>query len=95
MSGPPGIGKTTSAHIIAKELGFNAIEVNASDTRNKADSHKNQNHGIAGKQANILRELVNNRTIEFTKNSSLQDHEKSVLIMDEVRAICFRKNVSV
>jgi replication factor C subunit 1 len=36
ISGPPGIGKTTSAHLVAKKCGFEAIEMNASDARNKA-----------------------------------------------------------
>lgn len=33
ISGPPGIGKTTLAHIIAKQAGFQAVEFNASDDR--------------------------------------------------------------
>ena len=36
ISGPPGIGKTTAAHIIAKNNGFEVIELNASDCRNKS-----------------------------------------------------------
>ena len=31
--GPPGIGKTSSAHVISKELGYEIIETNASDKR--------------------------------------------------------------
>jgi replication factor C subunit 1 len=33
ITGPPGIGKTTSVHIIAAELGYEVTEYNASDTR--------------------------------------------------------------
>ncbi|KAJ3341260.1 hypothetical protein HDU91_000729 [Kappamyces sp. JEL0680] len=33
LSGPPGLGKTTLAHVIAKHAGYNVIEVNASDDR--------------------------------------------------------------
>ncbi|OBA21977.1 DNA replication factor C, large subunit [Metschnikowia bicuspidata var. bicuspidata NRRL YB-4993] len=36
ISGPPGIGKTTAAHLVAKELGFDVLEKNASDVRSKA-----------------------------------------------------------
>lgn len=33
LSGPPGLGKTTLAHIIAKQAGYNVVEINASDDR--------------------------------------------------------------
>nr|CAG4717923.1 unnamed protein product [Naegleria fowleri] len=35
ISGPPGIGKTTLAHICAKQAGYEPHEVNASDDRSK------------------------------------------------------------
>lgn len=35
ISGPPGIGKTTAAHLCAKLEGFTPIELNASDARSK------------------------------------------------------------
>jgi len=35
ITGPPGIGKTTSAHLCAKLEGFTVIELNASDSRSK------------------------------------------------------------
>ena len=35
LSGPPGVGKTTSASLVCFEKGFTYIELNASDTRNK------------------------------------------------------------
>ena len=33
ISGPPGIGKTSTAHILLKEAGFDTIEFNASELR--------------------------------------------------------------
>lgn len=33
ITGPPGIGKTTTAHLIAESLGYKVKEYNASDTR--------------------------------------------------------------
>ena len=35
ITGPPGIGKTTSAHLCAKLAGFTPVELNASDARSK------------------------------------------------------------
>ncbi|KKY21405.1 putative chromosome transmission fidelity factor [Phaeomoniella chlamydospora] len=35
LHGPPGIGKTTAAHLIAKLEGYDVVETNASDTRSK------------------------------------------------------------
>lgn len=35
LSGPPGIGKTTTATLVAKEAGYTFIELNASDSRSK------------------------------------------------------------
>uniref|UniRef100_A0A1I8J9G4 Replication factor C subunit 1 n=1 Tax=Macrostomum lignano TaxID=282301 RepID=A0A1I8J9G4_9PLAT len=40
LSGPPGIGKTTTATLACKELGFECLELNASDTRNKRSLHE-------------------------------------------------------
>ncbi|XP_074648288.1 chromosome transmission fidelity protein 18 homolog [Tubulanus polymorphus] len=33
LHGPPGLGKTTLAHIVASHAGYNVIEINASDDR--------------------------------------------------------------
>ncbi|XP_067858954.1 chromosome transmission fidelity protein 18 homolog isoform X2 [Heptranchias perlo] len=33
LSGPPGLGKTTLAHVIASHAGYNVVEMNASDDR--------------------------------------------------------------
>lgn len=35
LYGPPGSGKTTTAHVIAKEVGWPVVEMNASDQRNR------------------------------------------------------------
>ncbi|TVY89975.1 Replication factor C subunit [Lachnellula willkommii] len=74
--GPPGIGKTTSAHLAAKLAGYDVLESNASDSRSK----KLVDSGVG--------ETLNNKSlfgyfsgdgkaVEITK-------KKIVLIMDEV-----------
>ena len=35
LHGPPGVGKTTAAHLVAKLEGYDVVESNASDTRSK------------------------------------------------------------
>lgn len=35
LSGPPGIGKSTLAALVAKQIGYEVLELNASDTRSK------------------------------------------------------------
>lgn len=37
LFGPPGVGKTTAAHLLAKEAGAEIIETNASNYRNKKE----------------------------------------------------------
>lgn len=55
LSGPPGIGKTTAAHLITHKLGFEPIEFNASDIRSKKS--------IAEQIGSVL----NNSLISFNK----------------------------
>ena len=33
LYGPPGLGKTTLAHVVASHAGYNVVEMNASDDR--------------------------------------------------------------
>lgn len=35
LSGPPGLGKTTLAHVCARQAGYEVLEINASDDRSK------------------------------------------------------------
>lgn len=35
LTGPPGLGKTTLAHVCARQAGYEVIEINASDERNR------------------------------------------------------------
>lgn len=78
ISGPPGIGKTTSVKIICKDLDYTITEVNASDERSKAGS--NILDGVNGSMSNTLIELVTNRTL----CSSQMRNKKHILVMDEV-----------
>lgn len=35
LTGPPGLGKTTLAHVCARQAGYEVVEINASDDRNR------------------------------------------------------------
>ncbi|KAI8958855.1 DNA replication factor C, large subunit [Daldinia sp. FL1419] len=76
LSGPPGIGKTTAAHLAAKLEGYDVIESNASDTRSK----KLVESGVS--------EVMNNTSLRgyFAGEGKKVEQEKKniVLIMDEV-----------
>ncbi len=52
LHGMPGIGKTAIAYALARELDFEIIEVNASDTRNKENIHEIV--GNAAKQQSLF-----------------------------------------
>ncbi|XP_065847370.1 replication factor C subunit 1 [Euphorbia lathyris] len=80
LSGTPGIGKTSAAKVVSQMLGFQAIEVNASDSRGKAGAKINK--GIGGSNANCIKESVSNETLGVGMNRL--KHPKTVLIMDEV-----------
>ncbi|CBQ73832.1 related to replication factor C protein [Sporisorium reilianum SRZ2] len=83
ISGPPGIGKTTSAHLVAKMEGYSPLEFNASDTRSKKL--------IEG----MLQDTINNKSLDSWYSNTVKQasssssdlpriHERTVLIMDEV-----------
>lgn len=71
VHGPPGIGKTTAAHLVAKKLGYDVLEQNASDVRSK--NLLNSRVGNA---------LGNSSVVGYFSKDTKQN--KFVIIMDEV-----------
>ena len=70
LSGPPGIGKTTTATLVCKELGLSYVELNASSTRSK----------------NSLQESISELLTNYTLAGGTERDKagRHVLIMDEV-----------
>ena len=73
LSGAPGVGKTTTAHLVCKELGFDFIELNASDARNKKSLEQE------------VKQLLKNTTLSaYFSGRKGSVTAKHVVIMDEV-----------
>lgn len=68
LSGPPGIGKTTTVYTVAMETGRTVVEYNASDFRSRKSLREN------------VSTLTENRAFASDANS----YTKVVLLMDEV-----------
>ena len=78
ISGPPGIGKTSLAHIILKDLGYNTIEFNASELRTSKVINEKINTILSGKSVQMM----------FNKNI------KTAIILDEIDGMESKKEIS-
>ncbi|EEB13952.1 Replication factor C subunit, putative [Pediculus humanus corporis] len=72
LSGPPGVGKTTSAYLICQELGFDIVEFNASDTRSKRLLQEE------------VSDLLTSKSLQGYFDGNRSTFKKQVLLMDEV-----------
>ncbi|XP_046972816.1 replication factor C subunit 1 [Vanessa cardui] len=75
LSGPPGVGKTTTVSLVCKELGYDVVEFNASDTRSK----------------NLIKEQISELLTSTSLSGYAKGNagkgavsKKHVLVMDEV-----------
>lgn len=80
LAGPPGIGKTSAAHIVCREAGYEPHEFNASDVRNKA--------GVTSLAESVMVANSLSRYLKIGghggKGGSKRFRNGQVLIMDEV-----------
>ena len=83
VSGPPGIGKTTSVYVAARELKYDVIELNTSNQRSGSVLHDQldhtvRNHGLFKKRNLLLLDEVDgcekggiNEIIKFIKKTTI------------------------
>jgi replication factor C subunit 1 len=67
LSGPPGIGKTSACRIICKHLGYEVLEMNASDCRSKLAI------------TNSISTLSNNKSIDYWTMAGKAKQEQNAL----------------
>ena len=78
ISGAPGIGKTTTVRLLAALLGFDMLEMNASDTRNKAS--------IEQMLTDLSQQALSIRSALIHKTSPAKE-KKTLILMDEVDGV--------
>ncbi|KAF2162067.1 hypothetical protein M409DRAFT_27446 [Zasmidium cellare ATCC 36951] len=79
LTGPPGLGKTTLAHVCAKQAGYEVQEINASDERSSAV--------VKGR----IRDMVGTENVKGVDNKSANGAKKAAkpvcVIVDEVDGV--------
>ncbi|KAJ5134275.1 Chromosome transmission fidelity protein 18 [Penicillium atrosanguineum] len=80
LSGPPGLGKTTLAHVCAKQAGYEVLEINASDERSK--------DVVKGRIRDALAtENVKGANVEVGENKVRRAAKPVCVIVDEVDGV--------
>ncbi|CAN0024030.1 unnamed protein product [Ascophyllum nodosum] len=78
LSGVPGVGKSSTGTLVAREMGYHVTELNASDTRNKSSLSVE------------LASVIGNQVLPYSKKSAGDSKggsgglRKQLVIMDEV-----------
>jgi chromosome transmission fidelity protein 18 len=80
LSGPPGLGKTTLAHVCAKQAGYEVLEINASDERSK--------DVVKGRIRDALAtENVKGANVEVGENKVRRAAKPVCVVVDEVDGV--------
>ncbi|KAJ5785771.1 uncharacterized protein N7503_010983 [Penicillium pulvis] len=80
LSGPPGLGKTTLAHVCAKQAGYEVLEINASDERSR--------DVVKGRIRDALAtENVKGSNVEIGENKVRRAAKPVCVVVDEVDGV--------
>ena len=82
LSGTAGIGKTTCAHALARDMGWDVIELNASDARNR------------GRIRDVVTRGALNQALNFSDDGSFKSYKDgnlTLIILDEADNLTKRK----
>ncbi|GAO15758.1 hypothetical protein UVI_02043160 [Ustilaginoidea virens] len=80
LTGPPGLGKTTLAHVCAKQAGYEVVEINASDDRSR-DVVKNRIRPSLGTEN--VKNVANNKNADGSHKVA----KPICVIVDEVDGV--------
>jgi chromosome transmission fidelity protein 18 len=80
LTGPPGLGKTTLAHVCAKQAGYEVLEINASDERSR-DVVKGRIRDAVGT------ENVRGMTVEIGGKKVRKSGKPVCVVVDEVDGV--------
>ncbi|KAK6197990.1 P-loop containing nucleoside triphosphate hydrolase protein [Scheffersomyces amazonensis] len=81
VHGPPGIGKTASVHVLAKQLGYSISELNASNSMDlPPGENSNGNSSVVGA---LKLKIINS----LTSNSITGQGKPTCLVIDEIDSL--------
>jgi len=87
LSGPPGVGKTTLAHIVARHAGYQPVEVNASDERSSGVLKDRIQRAMESTTINFKPDAntaTNNNKTKYNLKNKHDYGKPNCLILDEI-----------
>lgn len=88
VNGPPGIGKTAAVHIIARQLGYNVEELNASNSMdvlpNSNSTGPNNHNNVTASLKLKIQNALSSNSIQSKGNKIISNGKPTCLVIDEI-----------